>query len=373
MTSTRPPLSIDDVSPARQEPCPSAENHGRGGRRVVRRAVVGCIAAGLLAATQPVFAQAPSRAADGAVRIEVEAHPITAFDARSPELRRFGALDFLGGLELTSPYRDFGGLSALRVLADGEHFVALSDRARWLTGRIVYADGRPAGIAEAAMAPMLGPDGRALTTRGWYDTELLATDGDTLYVGIERVHRIVRFDFGTSGVLARGEPIAVPPGFAALPSNKGIEALTFVPGGQPLAGTLIAVSERGLDRAGNIKAFLVGGPTPGEFSLKRSDEFDISDCALLPSGDLILLERRFTWTSGVAIRLRRIASATIRPGAVVDGPVLLFADMGYQVDNMEGLGVHRNAAGDVVLTLISDDNFSILQRTLLLQFRMVGE
>jgi hypothetical protein len=35
---------------------------------------------------------------------------------------------------------------------------------------------------------------------------------------------------------------------------------------------------------------------------------------------------------------------------------------------MEGLSVHRAADGALVLTLISDDNFSLLQRTLLLQF-----
>ena len=40
---------------------------------------------------------------------------------------------------------------------------------------------------------------------------------------------------------------------------------------------------------------------------------------------------------------------------------------------MEGLAVHRNAQGEIVLTLISDDNFSPLQRTLLLQFALVGE
>jgi hypothetical protein len=33
--------------------------------------------------------------------------------------------------------------------------------------------------------------------------------------------------------------------------------------------------------------------------------------------------------------------------------------------------VHTNAAGEVVLTLISDDNFSMLQRTLLLQFTLL--
>ncbi len=47
--------------------------------------------------------------------------------------------------------------------------------------------------------------------------------------------------------------------------------------------------------------------------------------------------------------------------------------MGYDIDNMEGLAVHRTDAGDIILTLISDDNFSPLQRTLLLQFRLVAE
>ena len=54
----------------------------------------------------------------------------------------------------------------------------------------------------------------------------------------------------------------------------------------------------------------------------------------------------------------------------MDGPVLIEADMGYQIDNMEGLSVHRAASGELVLTLISDDNFSIIQRTILLQFTL---
>jgi hypothetical protein len=37
---------------------------------------------------------------------------------------------------------------------------------------------------------------------------------------------------------------------------------------------------------------------------------------------------------------------------------------------MEGLSVHRLPGGEVVLTLVSDDNFSVLQRTLLLQFTL---
>jgi hypothetical protein len=47
--------------------------------------------------------------------------------------------------------------------------------------------------------------------------------------------------------------------------------------------------------------------------------------------------------------------------------------MGYQIDNMEGLSTHRTAAGDLILTMISDDNFSFLQRTILLQFKLIEE
>jgi hypothetical protein len=307
------------------------------------------------------------------IAIEVHAKAITAFEPRDPARRRFGALEFHGGLVLTSPFKGFGGLSALNMAADGAHFVALSDKGRWFRGRIVERDGRPAALADVETAPVLGPDGRPLARRGWYDTEALARDGGTLYVGIERVHQIVRFDYGKSGLAALGQPMAVPLAARKLPSNKSIEGLVFVPKGRPLAGTLIALSERGLDAAGNIMAFLIGGRTPGTFAVARKNDFDISDAALLPGGDLLVLERRYSWASGVAMRIRRIALASIKPDAVVDGPALAEADMGFEIDNMEGLGIHRTAAGDIVLTLVSDDNFSAIQRTLLLQFTLTGE
>jgi hypothetical protein len=52
---------------------------------------------------------------------------------------------------------------------------------------------------------------------------------------------------------------------------------------------------------------------------------------------------------------------------------VIFADMGSQIDNMEGIDVHRTARGETVLTLVSDDNFSSIQRTVLLQFTLLTE
>src|SRR5262245_61110720 len=306
------------------------------------------------------------------VAIEIRAESIPTFDLRDSSRRRFGRLDYRGGLVLTSPFKEFGGLSSISVAADGANFVAASDRGWWLRGRITYNGTRPTGITGAEMAPMLGPDGRTLAARRWYDTESMARDGGTIYVGIERVHRIVRFDFGKEGLRARGRPIDVPAAFRSLPSNGGIEALAFVPRGAPLGGTLIAIAERGRDRNGDHLAFLIGGPRPGAFTIKRRNEYDVSDATILPDGNLVILERKFGWTTGLYIRMRRIAIADVRPGALVDGPVLFEADLGHQIDNLDGVSAHR-ADGQTVLTLISDDNFSALQRTILLQFTLVEE
>jgi len=319
----------------------------------------------------PAAAQAP-RAVDPVQQIEITSQAIEVFDPREPKRVRFGELAFRGGLVLESPYREFGGLSALRIAADGEHFLSVTDRGQWLRGRIVYRDGRPIAIADAEMAPILGPDGRPLKRRGWYDAEALAEDGGIVYMAIERVNQIVRFDYGKDGLLARGHPIAVPSAMKTLPYNQSLECLVMAPQGGLLAGTLIAVSERGLDARGNLLSFLIGG-AGGSFTLKRTDEFDVSDCAITPRGELLVLERRFSWARGVAMRIRSVPLAAIKPGALVDGPELVFADMGSQIAHMEGLSVHRAADGALVLTLISDNNCSPLQRTSLLKFTLAGE
>lgn len=308
------------------------------------------------------------------VSVEVNARSIPSFEPRDRSRTRFGSLDYRSGLVLTSPYRGFGGLSGIRFLdGKGERFLAISDQGGWFTGTIRYAGREMTGLADVEAAPVLGADGRPITEKKlWYDTESLARDGNLVYVGLERVNQILRYDFARGGTRARGEVISVPPALRKLPYNKGLEAMVVVPKGQgqPLAGSLIAFSERGLDADGNLVAFLIGGPTPGQFSVRRTEKYDISDAVLLPSGELLILERKFSWFTGVNIRIRSIPLKSIVPGALVDGPALFAADLGHEIDNMEAIDAHVTADGETVLTLISDDNFSMLQRTLLLQFTL---
>jgi hypothetical protein len=305
------------------------------------------------------------------VSIEVNARPIPSFDTRDHQHVRFGSLEYRSGLILTSRFRGFGGLSGLRLDAKGERFISISDKGSWFTGRILYRGREMTGLDDVEAAPMLGPDGRPITARGWFDSESIALDGPLVYIGLERVNQVLRFDFSKGFTRSRGEVVPLPAAARKLPYNKGLEALVMVPKGLPLAGTLIAISERGLDRDGNLIAFLVGGPTPGQFSVRRTNNFDISDAVLLPSGELLVLERKFSWLAGVGIRIRRIALKSVAPGAVVDGPSIFDADLGHEIDNMEGIDAHVTPEGDTVLTMVSDDNFSMIQRTLLLQFTLV--
>ncbi|MGA7805943.1 esterase-like activity of phytase family protein [Bradyrhizobium sp.] len=352
---------------------------------ISRRIMLRGAAAGLSAMALPALVHAQSKAAPSAkpvpsdaqsftapVAIEVRARPIAAFDLRDRSRVRFGSLDYRSGLVLTSSFAGFGGLSAIRVDAKGGRFISLSDRGSWFTGRIVYSGREMTALADVEAAPMLGADGRPITARGWFDSESLALDGSFAYVGLERVNQVLRFDISGGVLGSRGEVVPMPPAVKKLPFNKGLEALVVVPKELPLAGTLIAISERGLDARGNLIAFLVGGPSPGQFSVRRSDSFDISDAVLLPSGQLLVLERKFSLLAGLGIRIRRIALNTLAPGALVDGPPIFEADLGQEIDNMEGIDAHVSNAGETVLTLVSDDNFSLIQRTLLLQFTLAG-
>ncbi len=323
----------------------------------------------ILLASLAVFAvlaaASPELSPEESQHITVSAKPITAFSREDSSRNRFGALTFRGGLVLSSHHPRFGGISALRLQPDCSHFIALTDRAYWLIGRISYKENRPVGIMDAILSPVLNLKGKRPAR---WDTESLADDGRSLFVGLEGLNTIMRFDHGSNSIPARAQSVPVPPDLKSLPGNKGLEALVYVPKPLRLAGTLVAFSERGLDRDRNLRAFLIGGPTPGSFSVKRTEEFDISDAAILPDGDILILERKFFLFQGITIRIRRIRLADLKPGAVVDGTILLEADNHFEIDNLEALSANPLRDGGILLTLMSDDNFSPLQQTLLLQF-----
>jgi len=150
-----------------------------------------------------------------------------------------------------------------------------------------------------------------------------------------------------------------------------MEALAVSPVGSPLKGAMVVVAEKSIDTDGNLLAAVLEGPLKGTFAVAHHPSFDVTDSAFLPDGDLLLLERRFNFAEGVGMRIRRVHAEDIKPGAVVDGEILLEAGMVYQIDNMEGMDVVKGPDGSTRLIIVSDDNHSFLQRNLMLEFKLV--
>ena len=96
----------------------------------------------------------------------------------------------------------------------------------------------------------------------------------------------------------------------------------------------------------------------------------LTDAKVGPDGRLYVLERSFSFLTGIRCRIRVFSLSDIRPGAVIDGETLLEASMSEEIDNMEGLAIWRTAGGETRISLISDDNRAFLQRTLYLEFRL---
>ena len=343
-----------------------------------RRAVLGGLLVGAAAASAPatwVRAEDPPPPTT-IERIEVDARSIAHFERGRPEVKRFGALEFRGGMVLTSPSGHFGGWSALVMDATGKSMLAISDVGSWLSADLVYDGSRPSGLTRARLGPLLDKNGRPLEKKVEQDAEsAVLVDGTlqrgTLLIGFERHHRIDRYPIRDGEVQPPTGALKLPAEAKRMPANQGIEALTILKGGR-YKGSIVAFAERFTRGSGYHTGWIwVGGSEPQRFQLQDIGGFNITDAAGLADGSLLVLERYFRWTEGVKMRLRHISAGEIAPGARITGRTLIEADSSFDIDNMEGLAVHRGAGGETVLSLISDDNFNhFLQRTVFLQFTL---
>ena len=339
---------------------------------VMRIAAVTVFASVLAAAAWTAHAK-PETVLEAPIATKVTAFPIS-FDRDDEARVSFGKLRYRGGLNLFGRSSHFGGYSAIAIDPSGGALLALSDAGTWMRAQLSY-DGRwLKGFSDAVLGPILGQNGQPLRTVAEQDSEALALATGTVqagqaYVGFERSHRIMRYPFTTKRFGPPNGTVPLPKAARSMSANLGLEAVALIRAGR-LKGTILAFSERLKDRNGNLIGWLIGGPAPGMVVVQRLGEFDITDATGLPDGGLILLERRFRYSEGVKMRIRRIRPSEIGRGKLIKGEVLLEATDRLNIDNMEAVAVHRSRAGETILTLMSDDNFNPFQRTLIMQFAM---
>ncbi|KQT53988.1 MULTISPECIES: esterase-like activity of phytase family protein [unclassified Aureimonas] len=314
----------------------------------------------------------------GSAAVSAEGEPVVRasllprFDVRK-DVQRFGSLDYVGGFSYASSDPRLMGVSSIRLTKDRSEFLAVTDTGYWFSGTIRRDEaGRPIGIDEAALSPILGVNGMPrVKKKGDADAEGLAITGDRVLVSYERTPRIE--SFARPARLAdvaneRPRTIPAPIPRKELRSNAGMETIAV----SPRDGRIVVITEQSLDENGDLFAAILGAGG-GVFKVKRDGPWHVTDGAFLPDGDLVLLERRYEGFGRVGMRLRRIEGGSIRPGALVDGPVLIDADLSQEIDNMEGLDASVGADGSTYLTLVSDNNGSFFQRNLFLEFRLTDQ
>ncbi len=342
-------------------------------RKVTAALAAGFLCIAALSLSAPALVAKPSTPLSGPTAERVSVVPIT-FDRDDSSKTKFGKLTFRGGLNIFARSVHFGGYSAIALNRSGTTLLALSDAGSWMRATLDY-DGRwLKGLSDVTLGPILGKDGKPVRSESRQDAEgiaLLAGDtrnGNAL-VSFERDHRIMRYPFTPERFGPPDGMIPLPKAGRAMGDNQGLEALAVIRSGR-MKDTVVAFSERLKDRNGKLIGWLIGGPAPGAITVRRLGGFDITGAAGLPDGGLLLLERRFRYSEGVKMRIRRIKATDLRRGRLVTGDVLIEATDILNIDNMEGIAVHRAPDGENVITLVSDDNFSGFQRSLIMQFTL---
>jgi hypothetical protein len=305
--------------------------------------------------------------------ISVKAKPISHFERFRNGNGLLDKLVFRGGLVLSSSSPNFGGWSGFVLGDDGRSFLSISDSGVWMKGKLTYEGTRPSGMENVRLGPLTDSTGRALRSARDRDAESVTLESGTLdrgrvLDGYEGRDRIDRYDLSPDGLSAECGTVKLPNGARKIQVNRGLEAIGVLKGGA-YKGSLIAFAERLLDKSGNHTGWLWTSMGPQAVHLKNIGGYDITDLSTLDDGTVFVLERRFNWLEGLKIRVRRIPPGELQPGQTAVGDILLEADLNDDIDNMEGLSATRLDDGQVVITMISDDNFNhLLQRTVLLQF-----
>jgi hypothetical protein len=289
---------------------------------------------------------------------------------------RAGRLIFRGGLVLSSPDKAFGGWSDLAVSADGRTILAISDEAHWLKAQLTYdADGELAGAGEAEIAPMLDEAGKPMRGKAG-DAEGLALaapndiDGTAL-VSFEENVRVWRYEL-SKGFSARPANVPIGDWVKRLHNNRQIEAITLLKPDTLLAFAETKISE-GDDILGAFEAYpgASGRTQTRMVSVIPHDPFAITSVAPDGDGGIFLLERRFSFFGGLGAEVRHVNASELHPGARIQGTVIAaLSAQDASIDNMEGLAMRKGPAGETLLYMISDDNYSPFERTLLLMFEV---
>lgn len=266
-----------------------------------------------------------------------------------------GEAQHLGSFTWRGSQPWFGGFSAIEMAPDGMGMTVLSDRATILTARLRRDGDQITGVEIDAVHKVRSSKNKVLKGRVG-DSEGLAIGPDgVIYISFEGVARVARYTRpdGPAEVLPR------PGAFRHMARNGAFEGLAM-----DARGRLYTLPESGRTADGSIPVYRWDGRAwSTAFHLEQRGDFLPVAADFGPDGRLYVLERD-TGAIGFRSRLRRW---NVTANGVA-GEETLFQSRISSHDNLEGLSVWRDGQGRLRATMVSDDNFLVLQRTELVEY-----
>ncbi|MCW6536622.1 esterase-like activity of phytase family protein [Sphingomonas sp. MMSM24] len=270
---------------------------------------------------------------------------------------RIGRLEPVGAVTLSSAAPGFGGFSALAI--ERGRATLLGDSGNWLRLRIARG-------AAAAETGALGDGPGSGWSKEDRDSESLAIEpaSGRAWVGFERANAIWRYD----AAFRHGEAHRAPHEMAKWWDNSGAESLARLPDGR-----FVVIAERW--RGALRPALLFAGDpasraTPvARFFYRPPAGYDPSDAAALPSGDLLVLNRRHLGWLRFSAKLVLVPRAAIRAGGVASGREIATLAAPVVSENCEGLAVSREN-GATMLWITTDNDQMAFRRSYLMKFRL---
>jgi hypothetical protein len=277
-----------------------------------------------------------------------------------PAQRYVGALAFIAAWELHSRNEAFGGISALTALKNGR-FVGIGD-AGTLIG---FGLSNGSRLTRPFIVPLPNAQGPDISYKD-RDSEGIAydPDSDQYWVGFEQRHAIRRY----SGSLGRQTGIMRPREMQNWPNNKGAESIIRLKDGR-----FLVIAESVDDRMHPALLFsgdpVERGTSITSFKFRPPTGYRVTDGVQLPDGRIAILNRSIGFPVGFSAKISLLNLPNISRDSIVSAKIIASLAAPLLVDNMEGIAVTREG-DDTILWLISDNNFSIFQRTILMKFRL---
>ena len=297
----------------------------------------------------------------------VEATEI-ALDRDHPERREFGALQLVSSWTLVSSNLRFGGISSMRI-DDGNRILAISDRGSILEFTVAPGEAHwPLGERPVPAGP--GPKvGFGIFDR---DIESMAYDpaSGRTWLAFEYWNTIWRYNPALSAPVGKR---ARPDEMRKWPLNQGPEAMVRLRDGRFLLfSENVRPEKNGADAARGLifaRDPLIKGTTALRFQYQPPAGYRPTDAAQLPDGRVLVLNRHFSLLDGVAAAITIFDLREIRRRRTLVPRLVARFTPPLNIDNMEALAVTQE--GDRTFVWIaSDDNFSLLQQTLLMKFTL---